>query len=630
MHNPVFRFIQLAMAMATAALWLATPMRAANITLKTSDAVGTSSFIGSTNWSNGAVPSAGNAYFTGAFTIRTTNTVTSGLTYPFNGGALWIDSGGRMLGKIGNNMSGNATTGTINGNFILNGGNFEQAGANSDNSVLTVSGNVSINAASGLGSLGGTANGSTSFETLVISAPISGSAALQVSGPTLNAGADTGVVRLSAANPYGGTITVSNGVNNIIASATNRILQLNNLNALSNATLNLDATGTNPVSFAAGANTGAFNIGALTGQSKQALTDTAGSAVTLSVGANNASGAFAGSLTGPGALVKNGSGVLTLSGANNYAGGTTVTGGTLQVAVLNGTYGGGGTIMLISPGAAIPQTVVTGAVPFSGRWVIASGWLYGATNGGFGTNSITADPRYPLDPSAGNPPVAGVAMFEPGYDLNSAGQLALTNGGQMILHQNCAFASVLIEGATLASGTHSYAELATNFPNNFPAGGYGYITVQPFGILPPPPPQAPQFVTQPVSQTNFSGMTVQFSASAYGYPAPSYQWQAGTGGAYTNLINGGQFSGVMTSTLTITNLNLANGESYVLVASNASGSVTSSPAMLTVIGGAAGHYQFHGTGYHPVAGRHLYHNIRCASLDIQGCSWPGAVQLVRG
>src|SRR5579863_7842746 len=94
--------------------------RAANMSLKTSDAVGTSSFTGSTNWSNSAAPSAGNAYFTGASVIRTTNTQTSGVTYPFAGSSLSIDPGGRMLGKIGNNVSGNTTTGIIAGNFILN------------------------------------------------------------------------------------------------------------------------------------------------------------------------------------------------------------------------------------------------------------------------------------------------------------------------------------------------------------------------------------------------------------------------------------------------------------------------------------------------------------------------------
>jgi hypothetical protein len=131
------------------------------------------------------------------------------------------------------------------------------------------------------------------------------------------------------------------------------------------------------------------------------------------------------------------------------------------------------------------------------------------TNNALGTNNITVDPLFQLDPSAGDPIRAGAALFEPQYDLNSAGALILTNGGQMILYQNCAFTSVIVAGTALARGTHSYAELAANFPSNFPPGGSGYLTVQPFGTLPTPPPQAPQFLTQPLSQTNFSGMTVQ-------------------------------------------------------------------------------------------------------------------------
>jgi autotransporter-associated beta strand protein len=571
------------------ALLLTTPAHAANVTLKTSDAMGTSSFVGATNWSDGAVPSSGNAYFTGAFTIRTTNTVTSGVTYPFNGASLSVDSGGRMLGKIGNNSSGNTTTGTITGNFILNGGNFEQAGANSDNAVLTVAGSVTVNAASGLGSLGGTANGSSTFETMDFTAPISGSAALQVSGASLNAGADTGVVRFSAANPYGGTISVSNGVNNIIASTANRILQLNHVNALSNATLNLSSTGANPVSFTAASNQAAFNIGALTGKASQALADTAGSAITLSVGGNNTSSAFIGSLTGPGALVKTGSGVLTLSGANTYSGGTTIAGGVLQAAGLHGTYSGSGTVILISSTALTSQMASTNGVPFTGQWVVAGGWLGGTTNGVFGTNNITVDPLYPLAASAGNPPLAGAALFEPGYDLNSAGTLILTNGGQIILHQNCAFAAAIVEGVSLTNATYSYSSLVGAFPHNFAAGGAGFITVQPYGTPPPPPPQLPQFLSQPVSQTNFTGMTAQLTASVYGNPPPSFQWQAGAAGngSYTNILNGGRFTGAATATLAITGLTVADAGNYILVASNSSGSVTSSPAFLDVQPGPA-------------------------------------------
>src|SRR5882724_3356745 len=64
------------------------PVQAANISLKTSDAQSTTSFTGSTNWSNGAAPSAGNNYFTGAFTLRTPNPTASGNNYVFGGDSL--------------------------------------------------------------------------------------------------------------------------------------------------------------------------------------------------------------------------------------------------------------------------------------------------------------------------------------------------------------------------------------------------------------------------------------------------------------------------------------------------------------------------------------------------------------
>src|SRR6478736_6547260 len=125
---------------------------AANVTLKTSDAAGTSSVTGSTNWNNNAVPAAGNSYFTTNFTLRTPNPTVSGNNYIFGGDSLSIDLGGRFIGKIGNNVGGNATVGTVTvNNLILNGGVFDQAGANSDNSVLIVAGNVAVNANSFIG-----------------------------------------------------------------------------------------------------------------------------------------------------------------------------------------------------------------------------------------------------------------------------------------------------------------------------------------------------------------------------------------------------------------------------------------------------------------------------------------------
>src|SRR5262249_27260205 len=53
--------------------------------------------------------------------------------------------------------------------------------------------------------------------------------------------------------------------------------------------------------------------------------------VPLTVGGSNASTLFAGSISGDGSLVKTGSGVLDLTGVNAYAGGATISAGSLLV-----------------------------------------------------------------------------------------------------------------------------------------------------------------------------------------------------------------------------------------------------------------------------------------------------------
>ena len=94
----------------------------------------------------------------------------------------------------------------------------------------------------------------------------------------------------------------------------------------------------------------------------------------------------------------------------------------------------------------------------------------------------------------------------------------------------------------------------------------------------------PVVAVPPTSQTAFLGSTVNFTVMAAG-SGLHYQWQAGAvgSGVYTNLSNGGQFSGAITATLVITNLHLGNAADYVVVVSNTGGSVTSTPpATLTM------------------------------------------------
>ncbi len=89
----------------------------------------------------------------------------------------------------------------------------------------------------------------------------------------------------------------------------------------------------------------------------------------------------------------------------------------------------------------------------------------------------------------------------------------------------------------------------------------------------------PEFTSPPLSQSAAAGATVSLQAVAVaGGSAVSYQWKQGG----TNLANGGNISGVTTSTLTLTGVTSASAGSYSVTASNGLGSVSSSIATLTV------------------------------------------------
>jgi hypothetical protein len=174
----------------------------------------------------------------------------------------------------------------------------------------------------------------------------------------------------------------------------------------------------------------------------------------------------------------------------------------------------------------------------------------------------------------------GPAWLELGYDLNSAGRLILTNDGVMMLHQNCIFSSVIIQGTVLSPGTHYYAELAASFPNSFAAGGSGSLTVQPYG---PPPPSAPQITTQPLPAAVYAGSPTQFVATASGTSPLCYQWQKGTNAVYANLTDAGEVSGSKTNTLVFNGAVPGDAADYRLIVTNAVGAAISQAATLTVL-----------------------------------------------
>ena len=86
------------------------------------------------------------------------------------------------------------------------------------------------------------------------------------------------------------------------------------------------------------------------------------------------------------------------------------------------------------------------------------------------------------------------------------------------------------------------------------------------------PATAVAITAQPQSQSATAGTSVQFSVTATGIPAPTYQWR----------FNGTPISGATAATLSLPSVTAANAGDYTVVATNTHGSATSSAATLTV------------------------------------------------
>jgi autotransporter-associated beta strand protein len=249
-------------------------------------------------------------------------------------------SGGTMV-TAGTLAFGNATslgTGTV----TLNGGTLKDGGG------FSLANNIAVSSASNF-EMGG-------FNT-TLSGSLSGSAALTLT----NSGA-AATMTFGNNSGYSGTLTINNGTavsfNSPNAGSASAAWVFNDANA-GRVRVNV---GNNTLSFGSLAGTGQF------------VNNTGSSTSVLSVGALNTNTTFAGTIkdngTGLFALVKTGTGILGLTGANAYSGGTTVSGGTLGFASANGTntnLGSGsvtvntGAILRVGYGVTSNQNVSTTA-----------------------------------------------------------------------------------------------------------------------------------------------------------------------------------------------------------------------------------------------------------------------------
>ncbi len=92
--------------------------------------------------------------------------------------------------------------------------------------------------------------------------------------------------------------------------------------------------------------------------------------------------------------------------------------------------------------------------------------------------------------------------------------------------------------------------------------------------------QPPTITQHPSDQTVALGDTAQFTVAATGQGTLTYQWQKNG----SNLSDGGHYSGVTTTILTISHAGISDAASYRCVVSNEAGDTPSNSATLTVTG----------------------------------------------
>jgi autotransporter-associated beta strand protein len=325
----------------------------------------------------------------GGLTIDSTIAFEGAANNTYSGNTTITPTGWVLLRALGSGSSGAPTNGPFGtGTVTLNGGGMRQY----NGSTATIYNVVNVAANTTIGTNGAAAD-ITNFAgpmTLVGGTrtfTVAGSS-MQYSGPGIGDGgngygltkAGTGLLMLGGSNSYTGATTLTSGT-----------LRLDNQNAVANSTFTHSGSGT--LIFNSSVSGNAFTFGGLAASSTAAsvsLQNNAGTpaAITLTVGGNNATTSYAGSLTGSGGLVKTGTGMLTLSGSNTYAGTTTISQGGLT----------------ISSSAALPGYAT------AGRFSVASGATLGVTNGVddaavgaiLGTGNLASGATFGFDTSAGN------------------------------------------------------------------------------------------------------------------------------------------------------------------------------------------------------------------------------------
>lgn len=144
------------------------------------------------------------------------------------------------------------------------------------------------------------------------------------------------------------------------------------------------------------------------------------------------------------------------------------------------------------------------------------------------------------------------------------------------------------DGEEIAGATNAALPLAQ--VNAGSAGMYDVVVTNDCGVLTSAAAvvsvRAPTVIaTHPASQTACPGVTVTMSVAATGANL-SYQWRFNSGSGYVNLFDGGGVSGTTTPVLVMGPVAANRAGAYLCLVSGVCGSLSTSPAALTISNGA--------------------------------------------
>jgi autotransporter-associated beta strand protein len=368
------------------------------------------------NWST--APVAGSPlYFSGTTGLTSNNNIAantqfSGITFNSGAGAFTLTGNPiNLSGAIVNNSTSLETIGlglvltSANTNIYANSGGLALNGVISDGSnsyALTVYGPQTV-----------TLNGANTFKggvtlssgTLAVgNATALGTGTLTLAGGTLQYGSNvnfgnavniTGSVTMNNTGDQGdgfhtgaltgsGTLTIAptasswkwngamSGFSGTLIATTASSIIFQGSAANGSAAANFQVNGSNFCSQGASGST--FNLGQLSGSG--AMTANTSGTITFQMGALNTNSTYGGtffSSSGTIALSKVGTGALTLSGANTYSGGTTITAGALLITNTTGSALGTGAVTVASGGTLGGTGTNSGATTVASGGILAPG-----------------------------------------------------------------------------------------------------------------------------------------------------------------------------------------------------------------------------------------------------------------